>query len=51
MRKTINLYVKVGTHVFLPINVALTASFAMRVALFFINEGTLSISSWTPLAV
>ena len=51
MRKTISLYVKVGTHVFFPINVALTASFAMRVALFFINEGTLSISSWTPLAV
>ena len=35
MRKTISLYVKVGTHVFFPINVALTASFAIRGSTFF----------------
>ena len=31
--------------------VARTATFAIREALFFINEGTRSISFWTPLAV
>ena len=50
-RNTNREYVLVGTHTGLPLSVASTPSRATCFALNFRKLGTLSISSWTPLAV